>query len=641
MDSQIDKKNIVLCADGTGQSGGVGSNTNVWRIYDAIDIKHPKVKQLTFYDNGVGTNKNILMKTMGLVFGFGLSKNIRELYKYAVMHYKKGDNLYLFGFSRGSHTIRLLAELICTFGLLNPKSFDNEKELDKAINALQKQFKSAIRLAWWKNIFTSSSTDKEAKRRKLTESKLSIKRKKYEKNLHALIQKQTTNKHKDSHDTQENIHKDVKIQFIGVWDTVSAVGMPIEEMRNSLLFAHHAFVDHKLNRLVQRACHALAIDEKRHTFKPELWDQTDAIDQQRIEQVWFSGVHTNVGGGYRKDQLAHVSLEWMMNQAHEKGLLFRESRKKEFSQQGNYNGTMYDSRSGLAAFYRYKPRNIQELTDKFYPNKPDGPNIHVSVYQRIQDSSDNYSPVNLPINPCIASNSYDAQDVYQDKAIQSQQYCINNMLENKASVKSPQSTKSQSTRSKDNPWNIIWWQKILHLAFISYFIAFVVVGMQLTKLNSEILVTSDQTTIKAVQKILVVVNDANPLYITNKILPGYANHWETFLLMFIAFGLLMLCRNTLNKHLNNIGNILWNHPPFDKNRVNAKRLKVGMLLKLCLMIAGFFTAKGLLNENIILSFKTKILPIIVSLFFLGVIVFMVLYFIIPESWFIMIYNINL
>ena len=143
-----DNKNIILCSDGTGQVGGRGSDTNVWRIYDAVNVNDTDYKQVTFYDDGVGTDNNLVTKTMGLAFGWGLSRNIRELYKYLVMQYNPGDRIYAFGFSRGAHTIRLLVEMTCSFGILDRKRFANEHSLDQAILNLSKQFKSAIREAW-------------------------------------------------------------------------------------------------------------------------------------------------------------------------------------------------------------------------------------------------------------------------------------------------------------------------------------------------------------------------------------------------------------------------------------------------------------------------------------------------------------
>lgn len=621
MSSKHYPKNIVLCSDGTGQSGGVGCHTNVWRIFNAVDLQNHDVKQLTYYDDGVGTNKNMLIKGMGLAFGLGLSKNIRELYKYAVMCYQPGDQLYLFGFSRGSHTIRLLAELICNFGLLNPESFDNEQELDKAIFALQKKFKAAIRNAWIKNIFFGKPHQSEQAIRKKTEQSFDCETKNYQKNLEKIIKKQTVPTSKKENHT--HIFCDIKIRFIGVWDTVSAVGMPIEEMRNSLLFAHHAFVDHKLHPNVQRACHALAIDEKRHTFKPELWNQSNDHDRKRIEQVWFSGVHANVGGGYDKDQLSLISLEWMINQASQCGLIFRQSKRKEITQCGDHNGTMYDSRSGFSAFYRYKPRNIQQLTDHFYPNKDNGPNIHISVYQRIMDSPASYSPLNLPDRTELKLT----KPISIDCINQSTQFIQLNPLSIHHNHPSFYHENTQSPES--NPLAIIWLQKVLHFCFMAFFAVFIYQGLDLTKQTPEIAITYTQPTLRGMQTILHTIIDVNPLYITQKILPGYANHWKIFAIMLLCFMVLMYLRHYLNRHHKNIANMMWNHAPFNDNRVNAKRLSLNIFSRLFFILGSFMTAQNALNEKYIPSFKIKVLPIIMTVFFLYMIMEVILYFIMP------------
>ncbi|HHL31543.1 MAG TPA: DUF2235 domain-containing protein [Oceanospirillales bacterium] len=589
-------KNIILCSDGTGQSGGIGKNTNVWRIYDAIkfsDNDDTVKKQLAFYDDGVGTNSNIVLKIMGLAFGYGLSRNIRQLYKYLVMHYKaadayknsgESDDIYMFGFSRGSHTIRLLAAFICKVGILDAKSYHNEIDLDRDILKLQKLFKNGIRKQWLKNsgasfvnsimVFLLKSIFND------DESKLKLKK-------------------------QAKRTKDFKIKFIGVWDTVSAVGMPIEEMRNTILFAQHAFVDHKLDPKVERACHALAIDEMRHTFKPELWEQKTLEDHKRINQVWFSGVHANVGGGYAKDQLSLVSLNWMISEASKCGLIFRKSRITDYNSHQNVNGTLYDSRAGFSAFYRYKPRNIDDLILAMNESGQLQPQIHVSVFERIMDSSASYSPTNLANASKVTMTDYTnlLEEDAQPNARQS--YCLNKL----PMTDKLYQLKSEISETNNNPWNIIWWQKLLHLAFIIFFITFVTLGYQLTKLSPAIAVSADRNiVITSIQRFLIMLNDSNPLYITNKLLPGYANNWKIFTIMLLAFVLILWLRSLLRKHHKNIGNLIWNHAPFNENRVDAHRLPVNIFLAGSLKLASSIRSWNFFNKFLVPYFKNRIVP---------------------------------
>src|SRR5919106_2531604 len=101
-------KNIILCSDGTGNSGGKGRGTNVWRLYKALDVSDPST-QIAFYDDGVGSEDFRLFRIMGVAFGWGLARNVRQLYTFLVRHYHPGDDIFLFGFSRGAFTVRSLA----------------------------------------------------------------------------------------------------------------------------------------------------------------------------------------------------------------------------------------------------------------------------------------------------------------------------------------------------------------------------------------------------------------------------------------------------------------------------------------------------------------------------------------------------
>ena len=118
-------KNIVVCSDGTGNSGGKKYGTNVWRIFNAVDRHRDDVEQITFHDDGVGTDKLRWLRVLGGAFGLGLTQNLRQLYTFIVTNYEPGDRLYLFGFSRGAFTIRSLAGMICRCGLLEREGFLN------------------------------------------------------------------------------------------------------------------------------------------------------------------------------------------------------------------------------------------------------------------------------------------------------------------------------------------------------------------------------------------------------------------------------------------------------------------------------------------------------------------------------------
>jgi hypothetical protein len=215
-----------------------------------------------------------------------------------------------------------------------------------------------------------------------------------------------------------NSYKDVTdkkaipdIEFIGAWDTVSAMGFPViwmSEFVNKVIYKFH-FPDTILNENVKYACHALSIDDERQTFHPLLWEETEK-DKSRIEQVWFTGVHANVGGGYPKHGISLISLEWMMHKAEYAGLkllnqdylkLIRHD-KENFSAHRNVTDKLYDSRSGIKEIYRYKPRDINWLCNSRYKTTPQ---IHVSTFYRIAQCTEGYAPGNFPNNLEVVYNT--------------------------------------------------------------------------------------------------------------------------------------------------------------------------------------------------------------------------------------------
>jgi hypothetical protein len=190
---------------------------------------------------------------------------------------------------------------------------------------------------------------------------------------------------------------------VGVWDTVDAVGLPVDELSTMIdrIFYPHRFPDQDLSPKIERACHAIAVDDERYTFHPVLWNE-DKADSGRITQVWFPGMHSDVGGGYPDDDLAHVSLCWMISQvsfdqSREEGLRFNQDRMREIEQRAQPLGKMHDSRRGLGVYYRYKPRHVASLCDgRDNCVEIAEPKIHHSVLKRIANNTAGYAPAGLP-----------------------------------------------------------------------------------------------------------------------------------------------------------------------------------------------------------------------------------------------------
>jgi uncharacterized protein (DUF2235 family) len=271
-------KRIVICADGTWNApprrrGRDADATNVWLLYQLVPpTAHDGTPQLAYYHAGVG-NGGPLDRLLGGMCGVGLSRNILDCYRFIIESYTPGDSLYLFGFSRGAYTVRSLAGLIRNCGIVDRRKYPAEEEREAVIH-------SAYRLYRGRGESTAPVADRAVTFR------------------------------------ARHAHPDCRITCIGVWDTVGALGIPVG-LLGRLSQHWFGFHDVTLSSWVDRAFHAVAIDERRRPFLPTLWQQQPAARAggQQVEQVWFSGVHADVGGGYtaRERELANVALRWMIN----------------------------------------------------------------------------------------------------------------------------------------------------------------------------------------------------------------------------------------------------------------------------------------------------------------------------------------
>ena len=382
-------KNIILSTDGTGNAGGVGHGTNVWRLHTSIDRQshltvEDNIRQVAFYHDGVGTQDKKILKIIGGAFGYGLKRTIKELYTFLVNNYEPGDQIYLFGFSRGAYTVRLLAGMILACGIIDRNKYDNKSDADLANDVenvyrlLQELLKQHKEEELEESIDESNLVEKTRKSIRVISKKIN-----------------------PLEEIPKDIHLNIKIRFIGVWDTVDAYAIPSDTLATVLdRFFYISFREHdnELNEGVENACHVLSIDDQRRTFEPVLWKENPkSKDHDRIKQVWFSGVHANVGGGYPRQGIAWNTLEWMMLHARNAGLRFVSEDISQFTENKDVNDKMYDSRSGLAAYYAFKQRKIDKLWDT-YTSKTSKPRLHISVFERIATRAEGYAPSNMPLD---------------------------------------------------------------------------------------------------------------------------------------------------------------------------------------------------------------------------------------------------
>ena len=502
-------KNIVLLSDGTGNSAGSLFKTNVWRLYQLLDLSNP-ARQVAFYDDGVGTSSFKLFAILGGVFGFGLKRNVIAIYSFCCRNYRPGDRIYCFGFSRGSFTIRIVAGLIASQGLVAYD--DNEAELASfaadAYRRYRRRFTGGI-----PKYLEKIGIDLRGIR-----------------DFFIRLGRKFAHRPVDAPPpiVVESIH------FVGIWDTVDAYGGPIQEMTRAIDYWVWplSMPDRFMNAKVHKACHALALEDERDAFRPVIWDQryvrgidhipgqtkadwlcdinydprsqaaksadpaphlrTDLplIDQARISQVWFTGVHSDIGGGYPQDGLSYVTFDWMLDRAKAYGLrYFDEQRELLIDPQINPSDKLNDSRKGLAGYYRYKPRNILEIysAPPYKPSflsdlghiwrllwrKPDPqlevladlhPNmaqnvlpppkatIHDSVFKRIQSGTDRYAPVVVPAIYNFTGKAGAVTDALH-----------------------PVDPGGPRSHVQDDVWNWVWLRRIVYFltVFATLFVAFI------------------------------------------------------------------------------------------------------------------------------------------------------------------------
>ena len=375
-------KNIVICSDGTGNTALKDRGTNVFKLFEAIDLNghrfQPRLTpQIAFYDDGVGTESFKPMKVFAGATGFGLGRNVRQLYKELCRVYDPGDRIFLFGFSRGAFTVRTLAGLIASCGILDVAPLGSARALEGAVREAYRTYRRRYRtvLAQWMFGPPPAAVTEAFRRRR-------------------------------------SLAAPVPIAFLGVWDTVDAVGMPfhLSDVINTVL-CRFKFPDRKLNAAVQQACHALAADDERHSFHPLLWEEGEGADR-RIEQVWFAGAHSNVGGGYPKHGMSLVALDWMMSKAEAAGLRFLPADRALYRNRANVDDKLYDPRAGMGVFYRWKPRDIAALCRRHGVR----PAVHLSVLERIAHGTDDYTPGNLPPEAAVVITP--SGDAHEDAALQ-------------------------------------------------------------------------------------------------------------------------------------------------------------------------------------------------------------------------------
>ncbi|EHR72285.1 Uncharacterized conserved protein (DUF2235) [Burkholderiales bacterium JOSHI_001] len=354
-------KRIIVCADGTWNirdrldaRTNTRRPTNVTKVARAVLPRdHQGTSQVVYYHLGVGTG-NALDQITGGALGRGMDHNIREMYRFVAYNFEPGDELYLFGFSRGAYTVRSLAGFMHFAGLVS-----------KAEDYYVPDLYECYQHGWgpgtpkWDHLF------KEPNR-------------------------------KGAVRVVDRRAECPPIRFIGVWDTVGALGAPgaLGQLLRRFGGARfdYRFHEVRLNPLIQNAAHALAIDEQRKPFAPTLWSTQDCAGppgtpwRGRLQQAWFAGVHSDVGGGYDDDSLANHALHWMLGEARELGLALDDAYLKPFGSRADIE--LHQTMSPMYRLMGPHQRPIGVV--------PGGEeSVHPSALERLAGQVHGYAPANL------------------------------------------------------------------------------------------------------------------------------------------------------------------------------------------------------------------------------------------------------
>ncbi len=429
---------IIILSDGTGNAASSVWRTNVWRLFQALDLEGNA--QAAKYDDGVGTSSFVPLAILGGAFGFGLKRNILDAYKFICRNYdhQTHSRIYLFGFSRGAFTVRVLAALILQQGLIVA---DTESELhDGAVKAYRAYRADGYHSIWRIEVLFRALRDW----------------------IFVPILDFCFRNKPYARMTRTEIPS---LEFIGVWDTVAAYGLPIDEMTRGISnwVWPLELPDRVLSSKVKCARHALALDDERTTFHPVLWTEEGenqpanaaTIDGQRLVQVWFVGMHANVGGGYPDDAVAYVPLTWLVTEAMKRGLAFKRApiadpdAIKAIMSSQDKDGRLYDSRAGLGSYYRYGPRNVAELCNDPYAGvSVPVPKIHESVFERIDSGCNAYAPIGLPPNYLVVSRTGQLTPLSQ------------------ATFETP-ATAATRHAAQERLWNYVWMRRIAYFATLA------------------------------------------------------------------------------------------------------------------------------------------------------------------------------
>ncbi|AHH17199.1 hypothetical protein NONO_c24030 [Nocardia nova SH22a] len=361
-------KRLVVCCDGTWGSESNPTVSNVVKIAESVRSSATTdsgehVGQRVFYVDGPGSRGYLADKLLGGAFGLGLDANLSTMYWQLALNWEPGDEIYVFGFSRGAYTARSLVGMINRLGLLTADAM------------AERAYPQAQR------IYRQRKQDPDGPDRpEWVEFR------------------------------EQHCVYPVPITFVGVFDTVGALGVPLLTSRR------YRFHDVRLSPNVRYARQALAIDERRRMYAPCLWEITDEPEGgprggDRVRQVWFEGVHTDIGGGYGDSRLSDITLRWMVDQARTAGLSFDDERVEHLM--GNGPATGSQNSGGATADGPLAPHDSLTLFYRILNfagmlRRPNNPRFYRDSWRRLSAPDDRRVYLADCVTPC---ETYDPPNV--------------------------------------------------------------------------------------------------------------------------------------------------------------------------------------------------------------------------------------
>jgi uncharacterized protein (DUF2235 family) len=389
-------KRLVICFDGTWNRLDAQHSTNVVITAESVvPFARDGIAQVIFYDEGVGTGK--WERFRGGIFGIGLVQNLADAYRFLIFNYTPGDQIYIFGFSRGAFTARSFVGLLSNCSILRR---EHAGKIKQAIARYQvRNTKNPDYVESMMNFRSELCPDI------------------------CISEAEDEWRAKSVPDYQRRSRPVLEVSYLGVWDTVGSLGIPKRYAPFRFVNRKHEFHDTDLSGFVRSARHAVAIDERRKDFQPTLWTNIDELNDRAgadrnardapYQQQWFPGVHGSVGGGGDRRGLSDQALDWILDGARKLGLELDSARGSRIFELAPKFREFLDNSSGKRSL-------ATRIMDLFTADRMPGPRslseVSISARRRWHEDAVSLSDL-LPYMPPTLNGVAEALNALDPKSL--------------------------------------------------------------------------------------------------------------------------------------------------------------------------------------------------------------------------------